>query len=174
MMSPPEVLQTAAPRTIAPRTHTYTAWVQQITFPEVTKSPPLSPTCLADFSPPHFLTPLPVTSQWIGCSLSLPSLFGMISLVIVCTNEDTKKKNQYIHHFKTSNIWKPHSVLLTCHPQRPWWKRDVAAWQFKLVRRTFTYAPTLPPSCVVETDVWWLTNQLLASLYRELYVDRFN
>lgn len=28
MMSPPEVLQTATQRTIAPRTHTYTAWVQ--------------------------------------------------------------------------------------------------------------------------------------------------
>lgn len=31
------------------------------------------------------------------------------------------------------------SVLLTCRSQRPWGKPDVAARQFKLVRRTFTY-----------------------------------
>lgn len=69
------------------------------------------PTCLADFSPPHFLTPSPVTSQWIGCSLSLPSLIWNDSFCRCVYKWQYKKKKfnlksisivQNIQHLKTT------------------------------------------------------------------------
>lgn len=148
MMTPPDVLQSATQRTIAPRTHTYPAWVHNASLHFFFLIAQLSHLRTAALSPTfrNYFHQLPQS-----CCFFFNLKRGLLKKKkkktpkMVCWKSRWKTVTREQYPSFWSNIWKPHCVLLTCHPQRRWWKRDVAAWQHKLVRRTFTFEPMLQP-----------------------------